>query len=79
MNSIEDNDGFDFEKLDIIKNYFSKIFSVLSEDIRDKLLKLKVSKEDLKSILKRIAFLPEEKQRLFIGELLKDIDEEKEK
>ena len=76
MNSIEDNDEFDFEKLDIIKNYFSKIFNVLSEEIREKLLKLNVSKEELKSILKRIAFLPEEKQEMFIEEFSKDSGKE---
>ena len=78
MNSIENNDEFDFEKLDIIKSYFSKVFSVLSKDIREELLKLNVSKTELKSILKRIAFLPEEKQRMFLEELSNNSKNEEE-
>ncbi|MBY9005237.1 MAG: hypothetical protein KGD63_00580 [Candidatus Lokiarchaeota archaeon] len=74
MNSVN-NDNEDFEKLKVIKTYFSKYFSVLSEEMREKLLKLKITKEDLKCILKRIAFLPEDKQKMFIEELSMDNEE----
>jgi len=63
-------DSFDFEKLDVIQRYFSKIFTVMSKDVRDDLLKLKVSKKEFKEIVKSIAFLPENKQKDFLREIL---------
>lgn len=72
------NDNFNFEKLKIIKNYFSRIFNVLPKDIREDLLKLNLSKEELKSILKKIAFLTEEKQRMFLEEISNNLKNEEE-
>ncbi len=77
LNSLDnDNKEFDFEKLDVIKTYFSKVYSVLSEEVRDKLLNLKITKEELKCILKRIAFLPKDKQIMFIEELSREDEED---
>ncbi|MFO7795640.1 MAG: hypothetical protein ACQERB_01855 [Promethearchaeati archaeon] len=70
MNSTGNRDKFDFEKLDIIKRYFSRRYTVVSKDVREILLKLEVSKKELKEILKAIAFLPEEKQKEFLSELI---------
>jgi len=70
LNSTGNRDKFDFEKLDIIKRYFSRIYSVISKDVRNSLLKLDVSKKELKEILKAIAFLPEDKQKEFLKELM---------
>ena len=58
-----------FEKLKIVKKYFGRIFNVLSEDVRKKLLKLKLSETELREIKKELAFLPEEKQKEFLKEL----------
>ena len=58
-----------FEELDIVKKYFSRIFTVLDAKIRERLIKLKVSEEKKELILKELAFLNEEKQ----GEYLDDL------
>ncbi|MHA2429562.1 MAG: hypothetical protein ACXACC_00880 [Promethearchaeota archaeon] len=58
-----------FEKLEIVKKYFGRIFNVLSKDVRTKLLKLQLSETELKEIKKELAFLPEEKQKEFLREL----------
>ncbi|MFX0017592.1 MAG: hypothetical protein ACFFAK_00735 [Promethearchaeota archaeon] len=58
-----------FEKLEIVKKYFGRIFNVLSEDVRKRLLKLQLSETELKEIKKELAFLPEEKQKEFLREL----------
>jgi hypothetical protein len=74
LKATENNDDeLDFEKLDVIKRYFSRVFTVLSRQMREDLLKLDISKEELKKISKRIAFLPEEKQKEFLQELLKEL------
>ncbi|MFW9945499.1 MAG: hypothetical protein ACFE8M_01530 [Candidatus Hermodarchaeota archaeon] len=65
---IKEGNG-DFEKLEIVKKYFGRIFSVLSKDVRSKLLKLQLSESELKEIKKELAFLPEEKQKEFLKEL----------
>ena len=58
-----------FEELEIVKKYFSRIFTVLDAKIRERLIKLKVSEEKKELILKELAFLNEEKQ----GEYLDDL------
>lgn len=63
-------EDFDFEKIDVIQRYFSKSFTVLTNDVRQKLLQLRVSKNEFKEIVKSIAFLPEEKQKDFLNEIL---------
>ena len=65
----DDDTGFD--KLEIVKRYFARIFNVLKKDIRSELLALKLTKDELKEIKKELAFLSEEKQREYLKELSK--------
>jgi len=67
----DENDG-GFEKFDIIKKYFSRIFTVLPKDVREQLMNLKLPKDELKEVKKELAFLSEEKQKEFLTELAKD-------
>ncbi|MBD3193973.1 MAG: hypothetical protein GF317_02890 [Candidatus Lokiarchaeota archaeon] len=70
-----------FEENPIVKRYFSRIFTVLPEEIRQKILKLNLSKNELKKLSKELAFLPEEKQQEFLTELnkfLEDMENKKE-
>ena len=61
----------EFENLEIIKKYFSRIFTVLSKEVRTQLLELDLSDEELKKVKKELAFLPEKKQVEFLSELAK--------
>ena len=70
INSDENNGGF--EKLEVVKNYFHRIFTILSKEVKEELLKLNLSKDELKEIKKELAFLPEEKQLEFLKELKKN-------
>ena len=63
-----DKNNKDIEEIPEIKKYFSKIYTVLSKDIRDKLKQLKVSKEKKKKIRRELAFLPIEKQTEYLDE-----------
>lgn len=58
-----------FEKLVIIKRYFSRIFTILPKDTRERLLALKLSRQELGEVKKEIAFLPIEKQNDYLDEL----------
>ena len=64
-----DTNNKDLEDIPEIKRYFSKIYTVLSKDIRDKLKQLKVSKEKKKKIRKELAYLPKKKQYEYLDEL----------
>jgi len=66
----DENGGF--ETLDVIRRYFYRIFTVLSKDVREQLMKLNLPKDELKEVKKEIAFLSEEKQKEFLKELAKD-------
>ena len=46
----------------LVKEYFSKIFNVLSKDLRKQILELDIPKKERKSILKELAYLAEEQQ-----------------
>lgn len=72
VNISDDSNGF--EKLDLIKKYFSRIFTVLSKEVRHQLMSLGLSKEELKEIKKEIAFLSEEEQINYLEELSKKKD-----
>jgi hypothetical protein len=67
ISSDENNGGF--EKLEVVKKYFHRIFTVLSKEVKEELMKLNLSKNELKEIKKELAFLPEEKQIEFLKEL----------
>jgi hypothetical protein len=64
----EENDG-GFEKLEVVRRYFYRIFTVLSKDVREQLTNLNLSKDELKEVKKELAFLSEEKQKKFLKEL----------
>ena len=61
-----------FEKYEVVKRYFSRIFTVLSKEIRQELLELDLTKEELKEIKKELAFLPEDQQKEYIKELIQN-------
>jgi len=67
ISSDENNGGF--EKLEVVKKFFYRIFTVLSKEVKEELMKLNLSKDELKEIKKELAFLPEEKQIEFLKEL----------
>ncbi|MHA2393246.1 MAG: hypothetical protein ACXAEX_15000 [Promethearchaeota archaeon] len=58
----------DLEEIPEIKKYFSRIYTVLPKDIREKLKHLNVSKEKKKKIRSELAFLPKEKQIEYLDE-----------
>jgi len=60
----------DLEDIPEVKKYFSRIYTILSKEIREKLKDLKVSKEKKKSIKKELAFLPSDKQIEYLDELI---------
>ncbi len=60
-----------FEKLDVVKKYFQKIFTVMSKDVREQLMDLNLSKGELKEVKKELVFLPDEKQKEYLNELSK--------
>jgi hypothetical protein len=63
----DENGGF--EKLDVVKRYFHRIFTVLSKEVRDKLMELDLPKDELKEVKKELAFLSEDQQLDFLDEL----------
>jgi len=60
-----------FDKLDVVKKYFQKIFTVMSKDVREQLMDLNLSKDELKEVKKELVFLPDEKQKEYLNELSK--------
>ncbi len=56
---INNDENGGFEKLDVVKKYFYRIFTVLSKDVREQLMKLNLPKDELKEDKKEIAFLSE--------------------
>jgi len=69
---INNDENGGFEKIDAVKRYFYRIFTVLPKDIREQLMNLNLSKEELKEVKKELAFLSEEKQKEFLKELAKN-------
>jgi len=55
----------DKDKL-MVRQYFTKIFTVLSEDTRRKLLELDIPQEDKMALLKELAYLAKEEQLKYI-------------
>lgn len=53
----------------VVKEYFSKIFNIISKDLRKQILELDIPKKQRKEILKELAFLAEEEQLKYIGAL----------
>jgi hypothetical protein len=69
---MEHRSNEDFEEIPEIKKYFSRIFMVLSKDIRERFKELNLPKEKKKKLKKELAFLPKEKQLEYLDELLED-------
>ena len=69
---ISNNENEGFEKLDVVRRYFHRIFTVLSKDVREQLMDLNLSKDELKEVKRELSFLTEEKQKEFLEELAKD-------
>lgn len=57
-----------------MKKYFSRIYTVLKPDIRDRLEDLNISEKKRKKLKKELAFLSEEKQYEYLDELSNDIE-----
>ena len=60
----------ELEEIPEIKKYFSRIYTTLSKDIREKLRDLDLSKEKKKKIKKELAFLTKDKQMEYLDELI---------
>ncbi|MFW9819778.1 MAG: hypothetical protein ACFFE5_09230 [Candidatus Thorarchaeota archaeon] len=69
MNNLKENR--DIEDIPEIKKYFSRIYTILSKEIRDKLRELNVSKIKKKKIKKELAFLSKDKQVEYLDELIR--------
>jgi len=54
----------------LVTKYFSKIFNILSKDIREQIEDLNLSKKERKEILKELAFLSKEKQIKYIDAIV---------
>ncbi|MHA1687879.1 MAG: hypothetical protein ACTSUN_00835 [Promethearchaeota archaeon] len=53
----------------LIKKYFTKIFTVVSKDIRKRINELDISKKEKKELLRELAFLTREQQIKYLEEL----------
>ena len=65
----DDINNKNFEETNTVKRYFARIFTILSKEIREKLMNLNVSEKKRKLIKKELAFLSKEKQREYLDEL----------
>ncbi|MFX0027992.1 MAG: hypothetical protein ACFE8B_02185 [Candidatus Hermodarchaeota archaeon] len=59
----------ELEEISEIRKYFSRIFTVFSKEIRDKLKHLNIPKEKKKILKKELAFLSNENQLKYLDEL----------
>lgn len=66
------SDDESFEKYDVVKRYFARIFNVLSKEIRQELLKLDLTEKELKEIKEELGFLSEDQQKRYIKELIEN-------
>jgi len=71
VGKITDDLDENFEDIGVVKKYFSRIFTALSKEIREKLMNLNISEKVKKIIIKDLAFLTEEKQKEYLDELKK--------
>ena len=69
MIKVKDKNEKNFEELEIVRRYFSQIFTVLDTKIRERLKNLNVTEEKKKILLKELAFLNDEKQNEYLDEL----------
>ena len=66
---INENEN-NFEKYEVVKRYFARIFNVLSKEIRQELLELDLTKEELKEVKRELGFLTENDQKKYIKEFI---------
>ena len=59
----------------VVKEYFTKIFNIISKDLRKQILELDIPKKERKNIIKELAFIAEEEQLKYL-EALKGLYEE---
>ena len=71
MEKITDDLDNNFEEINVVRKYFARIFTVLSNEIREKLINANISEKVKKILLKDLAFLTEEKQNEYLDELEK--------
>ncbi|MBN1801644.1 MAG: hypothetical protein JW891_09080 [Candidatus Lokiarchaeota archaeon] len=76
MVSNQNKDKFDIEKLNIVKKYFSRIFTVLKPEIRHELDILDIPDQKKKELKKALAFLSYSKQKKYLKEIHNTYDEE---
>jgi hypothetical protein len=50
----------------LVREYFSKIFNVLSKDLRAQIMEINIPKEEKKQLLKELAFLNKQEQEKYI-------------
>ncbi|MGV9197229.1 MAG: hypothetical protein ACOC4M_00135 [Promethearchaeia archaeon] len=55
---------------EVVKKYFSKIFTILSKEMREQINDLKISKKERKELLAELAFLSKEEQVKFMEEIV---------
>lgn len=72
MIHISNDENGGFEKLEVVKRYFHRVFTVISKEVREQLMNLNLSKDELKEVKKELAFLSEEQQKEFLKELEAD-------
>ncbi|KKM16776.1 hypothetical protein LCGC14_1682390 [marine sediment metagenome] len=54
----------------LVKEYFSKIFTVLSKNLRKQIIDLKISKKEKRELLQELLFLTKEEQAKYIASLI---------
>ena len=54
----------------LVREYFSKIFNVLSKDLRQQIKELNIPKKDRKELLKELAFLNKQEQEKYISAVI---------
>lgn len=54
----------------LVKEYFSKIFAVLSKDLRKQIIDLKISKKEKRELLEELVFLTKEEQVKYLDALI---------
>lgn len=69
MKKKEKDELASFEKLDVVKKYFARIFTVLHRDLRKDFLRIDFPKSDQKKLLKELAFLTKEEQLIYLDEM----------
>ncbi|MBD3339253.1 MAG: hypothetical protein GF353_09090 [Candidatus Lokiarchaeota archaeon] len=65
----KDSKDINFEEFKVVKRYFSRIFTVLSDEMRERLIRLNLSDDQKNEIKKELSFLSINKQREYLEEL----------